>query len=105
MSDPLTVRCCAACGAVQSYPRPLCTVCRSRAFEDRALPLRGEIYSLTVVQRAPSPAFTPPYTVALVRGPSGGLLMMQLHDFAEPPVIGDAVSIEAAEGLLVGRPV
>ena len=30
MSDPLTVRCCSACGAVQSYPRPLCTACRSR---------------------------------------------------------------------------
>ncbi len=104
MSDHRTVRCCAACGAVQSYPRPLCTACRGRAFEDRALPMRGEVYSLTVVQRAPSPAFMPPYTIALVRGPSGGLLMMQLHDFARPPVIGDAVSIEAAEGGLVGRP-
>ncbi len=104
MSDPMTVRCCATCGAAQSYPRPLCTLCRGRAFEAQALPFRGEIYSLTTVQRAPSPAFTAPYTIALVRGPSGGLLMMQLQDFAEPPAIGDAVSIEAAGDGMVGRP-
>ena len=106
MFDPVTIRCCAACGAVQSYKRPLCTLCRGRAFEQRALPLRGEIYSLTVVQRAPSPTFAEavPYTVALVRGPTDGLLMMQLQDFADPPAIGEIVSIEGTEGLLVGRP-
>ncbi len=70
------------------------------------MPVTGEIFSLTVVQRAPTPAFAEavPYTVALVRGRDGGLLMMQLHDFAETPEIGAPVSIEADGDKMVGRP-
>jgi uncharacterized OB-fold protein len=102
MSD---IRCCAICGAVQAYARPVCSACHGRQFVLRALPMVGEIYSLTTVQRAPSPAFAPPYIVALVRGPSGGLLMMQARDFASPPSIGDKVSIEAGDGAMVARPI
>jgi uncharacterized OB-fold protein len=100
------VRTCEACGAWQSYARPVCTLCHGRSFFQAGLPLRGEIYSLTVVQRAPAPQFAAdvPYTIGLIRGPSGGLLMLQLHDFPTTPGIGDPVWIEEAGDAAVARP-
>jgi uncharacterized OB-fold protein len=106
MSEP-AIRACAGCGALQSYPRPVCSVCRSRAFVARAVPLPGTIYSMTMVQRVPSPEFADavPYTIGLIRGPSGGMLMMQIRGFPTLPSIGDAVSIEATDdGFAAGPP-
>jgi uncharacterized OB-fold protein len=97
------VRACAGCGAWQSYARPVCTFCRGRDFADLVVPLAGTIYSMTTVQRAPSPHFADavPYTIALIRGPSGGLLMLRLDGFSGLPAIGDPVRIEPG---LVARP-
>lgn len=36
---------------------------------------RGTVYSHTTVQRAPSPAFEPPYVIALVRLAEGPVLL------------------------------
>jgi uncharacterized OB-fold protein len=107
MSDASHVRACAGCGAWQSYPRPVCSLCRGRDFADAAVPLPGTIYSMTTVQRAPSPRFADavPYIIGLIRGPSGGLLMLRLQGFSALPSIGDAVSIEASpDGLVAGPP-
>jgi uncharacterized OB-fold protein len=106
MSEARTIRACAGCGALQSYARPVCGVCRGRGFVQRSVPLAGTIYSMTVVSRAPSPRFADavPYAIGLVRGPSGGLLMLQLQDFRATPAIGDPVSIEATADGFVARP-
>jgi len=103
MSD---IRTCQTCGAWQSYPRPVCTICHGRAFMNSPLPQPAKLYSLTTIQRAPSPQFADavPYTIGLVRGPSGGLLMVQLHNFPTTPEIGDQVSIEASDNGMIARP-
>lgn len=59
---------CRACGRRQFYPRALCRHCWSTDLTWVASDGRGEVYSFTVVRRAPSPAFDElvPYVVALV---------------------------------------
>ena len=63
----LVVQRCTACGRHQHYPRALCISCGSTdlTFDDAAG--TGTVVSFTVVHRALSESFTPPYVVALVR--------------------------------------
>ena len=71
----LTVQRCRACGGAQLYPRPLCTSCGGTDLELVGATGRGTVHSMTVVHRAPHPAFTPPYVVALVRLDEGPTMM------------------------------
>lgn len=61
----LVQRCC-ACDRTQHFPRALCRHCGSTDLEYIEATGRGSVHSFTVVHRAPHPAFTAPYVVALV---------------------------------------
>jgi uncharacterized OB-fold protein len=63
-----TLRRCASCGALRFYPKPLCPACHSMETERAEVSGRGEVYSFTVVHRAPSAELKAetPYVVALI---------------------------------------
>lgn len=110
MSSPCAIRACKACGAWQSYPRPVCQVCGSRQFRESVEPETGVIYSSTTVHRAGSPTFhdKTPYTIALVEGAKGGLLLLPIDNAEGRPKIGDVVNVVLAldglwAGAIVGR--
>ncbi|HUY45544.1 MAG TPA: Zn-ribbon domain-containing OB-fold protein [Streptosporangiaceae bacterium] len=88
------VQACGACGAVQHYPRAICTSCGSP--ERSWLPTAGEgtVETYTVVHRSPGPAFDPPYVVALVRLPEGPVLLTNVVGCAPEDVhIGLGVQV------------
>ncbi|HEV7801491.1 MAG TPA: OB-fold domain-containing protein, partial [Burkholderiales bacterium] len=68
---------CTACSRWHFYPRALCPYCSSDKLEWQSASGRGEVYSYTVVHRAPSPAFAAevPYVVAIVELEEGPHLM------------------------------
>lgn len=103
MSD---VRACAECGRLQAYPVPVCRTCGSVRSTVCALPFAAEIYSYTIVSRAPTPALQAevPYAAVLVRGLEGGLLLLRWRGDATP-VIGAPVHVRLDGGLLVAEPV
>lgn len=59
---------CHDCERFQFYPRAICTSCNGSHISWQALVGTGQIYSYTVVHRAPSPRFSDaaPYVVALI---------------------------------------
>lgn len=71
----LLVQRCTACGRHQFYPRSLCQRCWSVALEWVPSAGTGRIYSFTVVYRPPSPAFQPPYVVAVAELTEGVRMM------------------------------
>lgn len=79
----LLVQRCDACGHTQHYPRNICTACGTLDPGYAEASGRGTIWSFTVVHRAPHPAFTPPYVVALVRLAEGPVLLANVVG-AEP---------------------
>lgn len=74
----LLVQHCPACGHNQLYPRSICTSCHGRELTYVEASGRGTIYSFSEVHRAPDPAFTPPYIVALVRLEEGPVVMANI---------------------------
>lgn len=71
----LLVQRCRSCGHAQLYPRSSCTSCYGTDLTWQPASGRGVIYSHTMVHRAPHPAFTPPYVVALIRLEEGPMVM------------------------------
>ncbi|MBI1966095.1 MAG: Zn-ribbon domain-containing OB-fold protein [Betaproteobacteria bacterium] len=71
---------CTDCGRHHFYPRSICPHCSSARIEWVAASGRGEVYSFTVVHRAPSPAFAAavPYVVAIVALEEGPHLMTNI---------------------------
>ena len=71
---------CAACGRHRFYPRLLCPECWSDEAEWVTSTGTGEIYSFTIVRRAPSPGFRQalPYAVAMVDLDEGVRLVGEL---------------------------
>ena len=68
---------CDDCGRYHFYPRTLCPHCSSSKLQWTAVSGKGEVYSFTVIHRAPSPAFATavPYVVASVKLAEGPHLM------------------------------
>lgn len=68
---------CLNCMEVHFYPRPVCPHCGETRFDWIRCSGIGEIYSFTVVRRAPSPAFESdvPYTVAVIALAEGPHMM------------------------------
>lgn len=98
---------CSACGARQYYPRPLCAKCHLPALEWRAASGRGTLYSYSVVQRAPNPAFQAiaPYVTAIVELEEGPRIFTNIVD-ADPEALAvggpvTAVFREGPEGLML----
>jgi uncharacterized OB-fold protein len=69
---------CETCGHRQHYPRNICTACGGMALTYDEATGRATIYSHTTVRRAPHPAFTPPYVVALVRLEEGPVVLSNI---------------------------
>jgi len=80
----LLVQRCGSCGDHQHYPRPFCVACGARDLALVAASGRGTVYSFTVVHRAPSAEFAPPYTIALVRLEEGPLMLTRIVDGPVP---------------------
>jgi uncharacterized OB-fold protein len=59
---------CRACHHVQFYPRVLCVACSSTELSWQPAAGTGTVHAVTVVYRAPTPAFRGdvPYAIALV---------------------------------------
>src|SRR5690349_5836436 len=64
------------------YPRALCPHCSSRRLKWTPVTGRGEIYTMTIVHKAPSAAFQAdaPYVVALVELDEGCRMMTNIVD-------------------------
>lgn len=73
---------CEACGKFHFYPRAACPHCGSQKLGWRAVSGYGEVYSFTVVHRAPSKGFEAlvPYVVAVVALDEGPHMMTRLVD-------------------------
>lgn len=71
---------CRACGRHHFYPRTLCPHCGGAELDWAAVAGTGVLYSYTIVNRAPSPAFDSelPYVVAIVELDEGPHLMTNL---------------------------
>lgn len=88
---------CTACGQIHFYPRALCPHCGNAEFEWPTLSGKGAVYSFTIVQRAPSPAFEPqvPYVVAIVALDEGPHLMTNIVGRGAGTVkVGDRVEVD-----------
>jgi uncharacterized OB-fold protein len=92
---------CAACGAIRGYKRPSCLACDAHEFRQVSLPCEAIIYSFTTLHRAPNAATAKhlPYTIVLVNGFSGGLLLLPwISTDGLPPSIGDKTRIVIGTG-------
>jgi len=95
---------CDVCQHYQHYPRALCTSCGSTehlGFVEATG--RGIVYSHTTVRRAPHPAFTPPYVVAMVRLEEGPVLLTNIVGCAPEDVRCDMAVKVTWEDLPDGR--
>jgi len=88
---------CEACAKFHFYPRSACPHCGCRDLSWREVSGKGEVYSYTVVHRAPSAGFAPevPYVVAVVALDEGPHLMTRLIGIAPNDVrIGLRVAVD-----------
>ena len=99
----LVLQRCEACGRVQHYPRSFCSSCGDARIVQLEAAGTGTLTSFTVVHRAPHPAFTPPYIVALVRLDEGPTLLTNLVSSEPERVRCDARVRLAWEPLPDGR--
>lgn len=76
----LTLPRCTVCAKFHFYPRAACPHCGCRQLAWQPVAGRGEVYSFTVVHRAPSKGFEDlvPYVVAVVALDEGPHLMTRL---------------------------
>jgi uncharacterized OB-fold protein len=87
---------CLACDRQQFPPRRLCMHCGARELDWRTVSSRGEIYSFTIVHRAPEPSFLAdvPYVVAVIDLPEGGRMMTNIID-CPPGQVRVGMQVEA----------
>lgn len=92
-NDELRIKHCRDCGALWHPKRIVCTDCGSSDLGWRKAEGRGEVYSFSVVHRAPTPAFanSVPYALGLVKLAEGVFLFTRF--FAEPGSL--AIGVEA----------
>ena len=87
---------CEDCGRFHFYPRAVCPNCYGTRIAWTAASGRGEVYSYSVVHRAPGPAFAAdiPYVVAIVKTAEGPHLMTRIVNAApESVTIGQRVKV------------
>lgn len=89
----LLIQRCDTCGHLQHYPRMLCVACGRTDLSFVEASGRGVVHSFTVVHRAPSAGFTPPYVVALVRLAEGPQLLTWIVECA-PALVGCDMPVE-----------
>ena len=71
---------CTGCGQLRHLPKPWCPECLSKEFTWSTLSGRGEVYSYTIMHRAPATSFQHdiPYAVALVELEEGVRMISNL---------------------------
>lgn len=69
---------CQSCGRHWFYPRACCPHCLASQYDWVTASGQGSVYSFTVIRRGSSPAFTPPYVLALVELQEGVRLLSQI---------------------------
>lgn len=71
---------CEVCGRHHFYPRANCPYCASPRIVWTPASGRGEVYSFSIVYRAPSPAFKDdvPYVIAIVKTAEGPHLLTRI---------------------------
>lgn len=87
---------CAVCGTLRYIPRELCPRCHSGDAEWLPISGYGEVYSYTIIHRAPTPAYQAdvPYVIAHVTLAEGPRMISNLIDIAPEDVrIGIPVKI------------
>lgn len=103
---------CSTCARFHFYPRTVCPHCRSTEVAWERASGAGEVYSYTVVHRAPSPTFAQqaPYIIAVIALREGPHMMSRLEG-VEPaavrigmPVQVDFDDIDETVSLPVFRP-
>lgn len=88
---------CDACAKFHFYPRAACPHCGATQISWRRVSGNGEVYSFTVVHRAPSKGFEPlvPYAVVVVALDEGPHLMTRLTQVQPDAVrIGMRVQVD-----------
>lgn len=92
----LVMQHCYGCGTYRFFPSHICPECGSDEQVWGPCSGRGTVYSLTIVHRAPSPAFRKnvPYVVALVDLEEGPRMMANIVGEGRMEAsIGDAVEV------------
>jgi uncharacterized OB-fold protein len=79
---------CSACGAYRYHPKEKCPHCPSRRAEWAPISGHGDIYTYTVVRRAPTPAYASevPYTIVHVTMAEGFRMIATLKG-VEPELV------------------
>lgn len=88
---------CQACGRFHAYPRAACPHCGSAQLTWQPVSGRGEVYSFTVVHRAPSKGFESlvPYVVAVVALAEGPHLMTRMTQ-VQPQAVRIGMPVQVA---------
>jgi len=75
---------CAECGTFRFIPREICPQCHSMEAEWTPISGKGEVYTYTIVHRAPTPAYQAdvPYVIAHVVLEEGPRMIANLTDIA-----------------------
>ena len=94
LAGELRVQRCRACGAHVFIPQPLCSACFEGALEWVVSAGHGTVYSFTIVHRAPHPAFTTPYVVAIVALDEGFEMLANLECEPAAAAIGMRVRVQ-----------
>jgi uncharacterized OB-fold protein len=97
--------CCEACERFHFYPQPACPHCGHAHCHAVQASGHGEVYSFSVVYRAPSPAFAGdvPYAVVVVRTDEGPHLMSRLS-VTDMTSIHIGMRVQVAWGLMSAHP-
>jgi len=76
----LWLRSCNSCAKPYFYPRDICPLCGSRDTTWKQMSGRGTVYTFSIVQRAPTPAFAEdvPFVNAIVELEEGARMMTGL---------------------------
>ncbi len=96
---------CASCQRFHFYPQAACPHCGHAICQAVPASGRGEVYTFSIVHRAPSPAFAAdvPYAVVVVKTDEGPHLMARLLQVDMARIhIGQRVKV--AWGLLPSHP-
>jgi uncharacterized OB-fold protein/acyl dehydratase len=95
MHGKLLIQRCATCGRLRHPPRPMCSECRSLAWDTVEASGRGTVYSFVVNHHPQVPAFDYPLVVALVELEEGTRLVSNLVGVEPSAVrIGMPVAVE-----------
>lgn len=101
----MEVQRCDDCSSFVFYPRNLCPACGSRNLRWKPVSGRGSIYSLTIVHRAPGPAFKgeTPYVVALIELEEGCRMMSTVTGVqADPDLVTIGMAVEVVYDKVTG---